>query len=415
MRFYSTPQSAEDGEITVLAIIETIVAVFLSVWVAVHYQTITHILVGGCLAPLFLLRTPNSIALGWIYLLISGRHFHLIQPCLQPLGYISGLIQRLPYLLMVIPAILLLVAAFLLLSLFLGLISVSFLLMRALATIVSVFTQSPAITLRAIPYNWRQLTWATDFFHPPEVMPGIETIEDDAPEYLLLLRSYSFTKMWTPFYAALDNSTRAHWIATRILVASLAIFICFLWFLPAFLFRLSVKSTSLVYWPLIYVVNKPFSDLSPRETIADLTKGKIDFIRRIVAVLILFLHGISIAMLMSSIVVLNWLYQSGGPVVKVLFDIFLPTDGLHFTMKLWHVAQIANALIVIGLWLYADIASRRIDGGHWQEGTVKRVIGLLQTIQALLTIYTVSCTLAILLRYKLWELLPPIDFQFFPL
>jgi hypothetical protein len=132
------------------------------------------------------------------------------------------------------------------------------------------------------------------------------------------------------------------------------------------------------------------------------------------AVFTIVIQGISLAMTLLSIMALNWLYQSSGPVAKVLFDIFLPTDGIHITIKGWQIARLANACIALGVWVYADTASRRIDAGRWQEEAVQTIIGVVRTIQAALVVYTIFCTLVILYEFKVWDLLPKIEFQWFP-
>lgn len=62
--WWSAAQTVHRGDISVLAIVETIAATSLSLWVAIRYQTISHLVVGACVAPLLLLRTEQSVRLG---------------------------------------------------------------------------------------------------------------------------------------------------------------------------------------------------------------------------------------------------------------------------------------------------------------------------------------------------------------
>lgn len=60
IRWVSNEESIRKGEPTVLAIVETILASGVSLWIAWHFNTMTHIAVAGVVAPLFLLRTDLS-------------------------------------------------------------------------------------------------------------------------------------------------------------------------------------------------------------------------------------------------------------------------------------------------------------------------------------------------------------------
>jgi len=64
IRWHSTVESAEKLEFSVLAAVESVCAVSLSLWVAWYFQTYTHLVVAIGLAPLLLLRTDESTRLG---------------------------------------------------------------------------------------------------------------------------------------------------------------------------------------------------------------------------------------------------------------------------------------------------------------------------------------------------------------
>lgn len=63
MRIHSTRESVEAGEISVLAIVETLAAMLLSIFIAVQFGTLKWIAVSCCVAPLLLLRTEKSVSL----------------------------------------------------------------------------------------------------------------------------------------------------------------------------------------------------------------------------------------------------------------------------------------------------------------------------------------------------------------
>jgi len=61
---WSTPESRAAGQISVLAIVETIVAVALYWWIAFYLDTHLHLVTSLLVAPLLLLRSERSIEAG---------------------------------------------------------------------------------------------------------------------------------------------------------------------------------------------------------------------------------------------------------------------------------------------------------------------------------------------------------------
>ncbi len=62
--WWSSLESRERGQISVLACAETVFAVGLYWWIAIHFQTHFHLLTSVFIAPLLLLRSPQSIEAG---------------------------------------------------------------------------------------------------------------------------------------------------------------------------------------------------------------------------------------------------------------------------------------------------------------------------------------------------------------
>jgi hypothetical protein len=61
---YSTPESRRAGSISLLAVVETVFSTALFWWLGIAFDTYLHIWLTVVAAPLFLLRSPASIALG---------------------------------------------------------------------------------------------------------------------------------------------------------------------------------------------------------------------------------------------------------------------------------------------------------------------------------------------------------------
>ncbi len=62
--WFSTPASVEAGKTSVLAVIETLVAIALTISLAIYFKTLTYIAITACIAPFLLLRTPESTQMG---------------------------------------------------------------------------------------------------------------------------------------------------------------------------------------------------------------------------------------------------------------------------------------------------------------------------------------------------------------
>ncbi len=89
---------------------------------------------------------------------------------------------------------------------------------------------------RRLSVNWRGLVWAHDLRRPPELLPGI----DRYPR----LRNFRIGNLLNR-YKSESGSERVFRIAVSVI--ALPIFI-----LPAWLYRLSLKSTCWVWWPLVF-------------------------------------------------------------------------------------------------------------------------------------------------------------------
>ncbi|MBT8421368.1 MAG: hypothetical protein KJO08_11000, partial [Gammaproteobacteria bacterium] len=74
MRRISTPDSVEKNEPTVLAIVETVLAVAAYWGIAWWFDTHWHLLFSICVAPLLLLRSPESTEEGVRWFLGNGEN-----------------------------------------------------------------------------------------------------------------------------------------------------------------------------------------------------------------------------------------------------------------------------------------------------------------------------------------------------
>ena len=103
--------------------------------------------------------------------------------------------------------------------------------------------------------NWRGLVWAHDLWRPPELLPGIDRYPG--------LHEYGIGYILSRYKFRL-GATRVSFIVFAAL--SLPIF-----YLPAWLYRLSFKSTCWFWWPLVFSQTSGWT--AAREVAEDGTPG----------------------------------------------------------------------------------------------------------------------------------------------
>ena len=64
MRLVSNKESVARGEVSILAIVETLLAIALVFYLSAHFNTLRWLAVAMCVSPLLLLRTAESTRLG---------------------------------------------------------------------------------------------------------------------------------------------------------------------------------------------------------------------------------------------------------------------------------------------------------------------------------------------------------------
>ena len=157
MRSHSTPESAPNLEITKLAIVETAISVVLYIGAGVYLGTFQYFALAVLVAPLMLLRTEKSTV--WRLEVYerstrAAREYLKVKRRAKEDLRLSTMLGQL-------------------LSLLLCLIALpaAGVCIRVMATVYCVL-RNPLWTLRQTPKNWLRQTFCTDFFHPPEIVPG---------------------------------------------------------------------------------------------------------------------------------------------------------------------------------------------------------------------------------------------------
>jgi len=334
MRFRSTPDSIARGEPTVLAAVECVLSVVVYGMIAVYWQTIAHIAVAVACAPLFLLRTRYSTAralkqweLHWARLLCPDS------TSLANDNPFSVLLDGLTF--------------------------------RVEATVVG-FIKFPRQTIISIPGNWFRQSLCTDFFFPPEIVPGESRspIAISTGRIIMLggevrdRQRYGLLARWAYFLGAT-------WYAL----------ICYP---PALLLRISFKATCIAYVPLIFIARSAqASRESPTWRLERFKSGAPEKYRRILAGLVLvtlvgkeavfrvIINPPSIEQIISSAKYAGWFVEH---------------------LSWWQISLAFDALVTFIIFLYADAALAKIKAGRADVGgravTVVNILSFLRGLSA---------------------------------
>jgi len=210
MPLVSSRESVRRGRVSALAIVETIAASGVSFWFAWKHDSVEHIAIASTLAPFLLLRTRLST---WYTIRVlsslSGGIFSTNRRNLE--GDTAGGIRFL--------------AVFVLQP-----------IIRIICTI-RVFLRHPLVSIQMIPSNFYRNLFVTDFFFSPQVMPGSDEI---AGQVLNELNAYRLIKILCKPEGIIDA------IVGIILIVPLLV--------VAFSYRVAIKSTALIWLPLLWII-----------------------------------------------------------------------------------------------------------------------------------------------------------------
>ena len=362
MRLVSNKESVARGEVY-LAIVETLLAIALVFYLSAHFNTLRWLAVAMCVSPLMLLRTEESTRLGIEWFDIFQDWFPSVAYNPQRHGFLWSVVLGLCWI-------------------FIGLPFGAF-IVRTTATIVAAI-RGPARALHAIPSNWSRITLGIDSFLPPEIIP-------DHPEL-------TFEALRSPLRPSAP-------VAFRVLVSIFAVPI----FLPALLYRWSLKATSIIYAPLVFVAHSTFSEGKDLRTKLELIKrGDLSRIR--------VLYGIAAiaAFLVKLVLMAKWngfsAWWNGNPITEFLAVYVAPAE-----IPKWQLAELANSLLAIGSMFFARHALLRSDLGHpFPETPVKRLLGFVSGLRWVLALYAIVCTGYITMREARHWHLPALGERWIP-
>ncbi|MFN3077153.1 MAG: hypothetical protein ABT940_09790 [Alphaproteobacteria bacterium] len=414
MHFHSTHESVEKGEPTVLAILETIFAVIGYWTVAWYFDTHIHLLVSICVAPFLLLRSPESVKEGaeWFYAYLTDETeitrtgtpwrfwgvvlagfatsatvaYFLSTSLLQ--GHAGWSLFWHVFLLGMLAVAVAGVAA----------VAVAGVVLRVAGAVVARVGMTAGVTaitivpavfglwLRslwvrilatilhlkagflALPGNWHHALVVIDFMHPPELVPGLESqvpgFESQAA--VLSLRFHV-------------NRVRGKEKTLSKFLSAIAIPI---FFAPALFYRLSLKSTFWLYYPLIYLTSggKPPAEWT-WEDVDKLYGGRLEWLRRGLGFMVLTSTVVSSFQLLEALR-LTREYHS-APMLMYLFAF----DLRHLAP--WHWFALTAAAITFIVIFLSDDAYRPFRMGYRTDPPGERRVLWLAWLTRLRNVATV--------------------------
>jgi hypothetical protein len=420
-RWVSTLASSHRGEVSVLAVAETVGAVWVSLWVAVRYETVVHIAVSAVLASMLLFRTRQSDRL---CLTRADRSFGFadaeqLSPIFADVRVDLG-VERVPLLgrwpVSILEMILwittpLWLAGIGYFTIGVGVSMAGLALAHRLVALVISFTRTPLTHLVAVRKNWRRIALATDSNTLPELLPGVGLLSEQSA-----LRRGLW--VWT-FPGAWNRSRPRSWRAGELFLLNCyrAYAVICLYGFPV-VQRLSFKSVSYLFLPFLLVVNSDMvrPDLTLLDRLKEIRRDSISWLKFAYALAVvgvvgggLFVKGF--APWLSGLAV-EYLSEAG----QVLCAYYLPPGGFA-GVKAWQVAMLLNAALFVPLLLvYVPRMIRRaeFENPAWWVPRVKAFLFRADVVAATLSLYAVACGLAILLEFVVHGRLPPPHERWFP-
>jgi hypothetical protein len=230
---------------------------------------------------------------------------------------------------------------------------------------------------RALPTNWSRTLFSTDCAHPPELVPGY-TGQD----------SFNFTWMYEQYRSKREFDDV--WLLNSIQIVS--------YFLPAYLYRLSIKSTFWLYWPLAYIANGAADETRPAVLFDRLAATPYGWFSALVA-----------AVSLGAFVVLNAHIAQLWPSLHVALQVaavefLFQLD--YASQKPWVLLGLASSVIALVLFLWAGYLRPEFKHGaidNKQMAAMLRHAARMKQLARAGRVCTILTILSLLVYYLLWR------------
>ena len=246
-----------------------------------------------------------------------------------------------------------------------------------------------------------------DTVHPPELILGQETHASRGRSKFH--GRLGFSGFWSQFKRDLFQERGR----TRLIGVSAFVLVGLLLFAPAVLYRLSLKSTSLIYFPFLWTIHDSLSEkLTVQQRLEELMQSETEWLKRVYSwFVVVALSALPLVLFFTLyphlLHLLEWLDPATHPRMARLATIFVFATPYRIEIEGWHIARIINAALTIGLFLYADSALR-------QRRYRPTPLNVAFLTRGLLTLYVITCSVYVLVASVDWSLLPGIHVRLFP-
>jgi hypothetical protein len=393
VRLRSTLESVDKGEVSILAILETLAAVSLVFHLSSRSIGLEWLAVAICVAPLLLLRTEKSTSLGVRYWQ-AGR---------EKLDFLESRIDDLNKKSVMLP-----VGRQLRLKLswtgwllnfrtdivFLSLLAILVVAVRFTATLVSALA-NPIGAIRAVPQNWARFAISTDSFFPIEPVPGES--------------SFFSSGFWSFAKRRYEQMTDGQQTAAKILLLPELLFILLVYFLPALFYRWSLKATTIIYAPFVFIAHQTFTDApNLRDELRIRKASSVTNLSVLVGVVFILGFLLKLAFIREAGTFVGWWNSKE-------VDEFVALYVAPAEIPKWQLSSLLNSGIAIAVFFFVREALVRVENNQpWPEHAVQRILGFTFSVRVLLTLYTILCTAYITLRAARDWNLPAIAEKWFP-
>lgn len=370
----SSVESADRLQFSVLALVETLVAVGVSLYLWIFEGFYYHIVVGLIVAPLFFLRTKKSEKEALIFfnkytelskdIVINTTQivYFLLLIIVIPFNLEFTIKDFLLFILFIISLPIMLSGILLILT---PLTIVFFTLgVKFIFTIKNLSIYS----VSKIPKNWFKLILSTDMYHTPELIAGIEKTDS----------IFRFSD-----YSAVENNN---------LFSLVDILIRVIIFLPTLIFRYSLKSTAWIYLPLIWLIQP-----QDRENLT--TRFKIES-KNFIAYL-MFFYSLIVVFVFTLLPLIFPHTELGVYFQTLAIPETLKTIFFAYQFNLWHLTRFLSALITIVFMMsFTKILIRRETEPSYGDFWGAKLLSL-RAVRSVLTLITLGFT-----AYHILGLLP---------
>lgn len=359
--YRSNPSTADNRIVSLLAIVETIIAVCLYSLIIQRFDTYLHLAIAACIAPFLLLRTDYSTRIGLRILAHAIDIYVIWETRFLSWPYYTGFIFF-----MIIACLL-----FVLIP-----------CVRLYASLVG-FIFHPIISISNIPSNWVRINLCVDSYCNPEILPGIH--HSNNKEFMLELSDIRYSGYSNLFYYLLCM-----------------IGIVFIYG-PSLFYRWSIKGTSIIWLPLLWAAGLIVDKSSKQDD--DLIRRQADHVRNgLLTKIVLIFSTITIFFGFLKL----YLFAEWARVADV-WKATMPSliDELIAPLYVypWHITALINSILMWSLILWLDKRVRSPQ--DYSAQTTASVMRYSLWTRRLLTLYTsANCLFIVLYLAELFTHLP---------